>query len=138
MKRVFLSLLLCLAMPAWAEILVPARTIRAKQIITAEDVVLKTATVDGAIADLADVVGQEARVALYPGRPIRFGDVGPPAIIGRNDLVTLIFDRGGLSISTEGRALGRGSEGDVIRAMNLTSRSTVTGRIRSDGAIEVH
>lgn len=138
MKRVLLSFLLCLAMPAWAEILVPARTIRAKQIISAEDVLLKTATVDGAIADLADVVGQEARVALYPGRPIRFGDVGPPAIVGRNDLVTLIFDRGGLSISTEGRALGRGSEGDVIRAMNLTSRSTVTGRIRSDGAIEVH
>lgn len=138
MKRLLAPLLICLALPAWADILVPARTIRAKQIITAEDVVPKSADVDGAVSDLADVVGQEARVALYPGRPIRFGDIGPPAIVGRNDLVTLIFNSGGLSISTEGRALGRGSEGDVIRAMNLSSRTTVSGRIRSDGAIEVY
>ena len=101
-----------------AEILVPVRTIRAKEIISADDVIWKSVILDGAIADLTDVVGQEARVALYPGRPIRRGDVGPPAIIDRNDVVVLVFAKGGLRIMAEGRSLGRGAAGDLIRVMN--------------------
>ncbi|NDW46046.1 flagellar basal body P-ring formation chaperone FlgA [Ruegeria sp. PrR005] len=132
-----LALALCLPQAATAEILVPSRTIRAKAIIGPEDLVLKSVDMAGVYADPSEVVGQEARVALYPGRPIRYDDIGPPAIVDRNDLVTLYFDRGSLVISTEGRALGRGAAGDVIRVMNLSSRTTVSGQIRPDGSIEV-
>lgn len=124
--------------PTLAEILVPARTIRAKEIIGAQDLVPKSADVPGAVAHPDEIIGQEARVALYPGRPIRFSDIGPPAIVDRNDVVPLIFNHGGLTITTEGRAMGRGATGEIIRVMNLSSRSTVTGRIRPDGSIEVH
>ncbi|MBJ6371898.1 flagellar basal body P-ring formation chaperone FlgA [Sedimentitalea arenosa] len=120
-----------------ADILVPVRTIRAKEIVSADDLVPKDVEIEGALSDVRDIVGQEARVALYAGRPVRPGDVGPPAIVSRNDLVTLVFLKGGLRIATEGRALGRGSEGEIIRAMNLSSRTTVSGRIQSDGSIEV-
>ena len=130
-------LALFLAQTAAAEVLVPTRTIRAKEIIGAEDLMLKSAVVPGSYTDPDEVVGQEARVALYPGRPIRYDDVGPPAIVDRNDLVTLFFDNGPLVITTEGRALGRGAAGDVIRVMNLTSRTTVSGQIRPNGSIEV-
>lgn len=135
--RGILLILLGLSMPAQADILVPVRTIRAKEIITASDIALKSVEVPGALADPENLVGQEARAVLYPGRPIRPGDVGPPAIISRNDLVTLVYVRSGLQILTEGRALGRGAAGEVIRAMNNASRTTITGRIRPDGSIEV-
>lgn len=130
-------LALVLAQTATAEVLVPTRTIRAKEIIGAEDLMLKSAEVPGSFTDPAEVIGQEARVALYAGRPIRYADIGPPAIVDRNDLVTLFFDNGPLVITTEGRALGRGAAGDVIRVMNLTSRTTVSGQIRPNGSIEV-
>ncbi|AAV93502.1 flagellar basal body P-ring formation protein FlgA [Ruegeria pomeroyi] len=130
-------LALVLAQTAAAEVLVPTRTIRAKEIIGAEDLMLKSAEVPGSFTDPAEVIGQEARVALYAGRPIRYADIGPPAIVDRNDLVTLFFDNGPLVITTEGRALGRGAAGDVIRVMNLTSRTTVSGQIRPNGSIEV-
>lgn len=120
-----------------ADILVPARTIRAKEIIAAEDLVPKEVEIDGALSDPRDIVGQEARVALYAGRPVRIGDVGPPAIVSNNDVVTLVFFKGALRIETEGRALGRGALGETIRVMNLSSRATVTGRISGDGSIEV-
>jgi len=126
-------LALVLAQTAAAEVLVPTRT---KEIIGAEDLMLKSAEVPGSFTDPAEVIGQEARVALYAGRPIRYADIGPPAIVDRNDLVTLFFDNGPLVITTEGRALGRGAAGDVIRVMNLTSR-TVSGQIRPNGSIEV-
>ncbi|WP_171175503.1 flagellar basal body P-ring formation chaperone FlgA [Ruegeria sp. HKCCD8929] len=138
MRRLFQILLVISALPAWADIVVPARTIRAKEVISTEDLAVNSADVEGAVSDPNDVIGLEARVALYAGRPIRLTDVGPPAIVDRNDLVTLIFDHGALSIKTEGRALGRGSAGEVIRVMNLSSRTTVSGRIRPDGSIEVN
>ncbi|WP_170761308.1 flagellar basal body P-ring formation chaperone FlgA [Ruegeria lacuscaerulensis] len=120
-----------------AEIVVPTRTIRAKEIISAGDLEIKAQQVPGAASNPDVLIGQEARIALYPGRPIREGDVGPPALVNRNDLVVLVFDRRPLSITAEGRALGRGAVGDRIRVMNLASRTTVTGFIRPDGQIEV-
>jgi flagella basal body P-ring formation protein FlgA len=125
------------AQPVWADILVPLRTIRVKEIILATDLTFKPVNVAGALSDANEVVGMEARVPLYPGRPMRPSDIGPPAIIDRNDLVILSFHRGALTIMAEGRALGRGSEGEWIKVMNLASRSTVTGRVNADGSVEV-
>lgn len=138
MKLVFAILAIVLAQAAAAEVLVPARNIRPKEIIAPSDLMVKNVDVPGAVTTMDEVVGQEARVALYVGRPIRQGDFGPPAIVERNDLVTLIFRNGTLTIATEGRALGRGAEGEAIRVMNLSSRTTVSGRVRADGSIEVH
>ncbi|MEO9777871.1 MAG: flagellar basal body P-ring formation chaperone FlgA [Sedimentitalea sp.] len=138
MKRLTLTLLMLAAPELGAEILVPVRTIRAKEIIGPADFVIKEVAVAGALTDPRDLIGQEARVALYPGRPVRAGDIGPPAIVGRNDIVSLVFIQGPLRIMTEGRSLGRGAAGESIRAMNLSSRTTVTGRIQSDGSIEVY
>ncbi|MVO17901.1 flagellar basal body P-ring formation chaperone FlgA [Parasedimentitalea huanghaiensis] len=137
MRLTLTFLAILMAQTSWADTLVPVRTIRAKQIISAEDLAYKSVDIAGAFSDPADVVGQEARVSLYAGRPVRPGDIGPPAIVERNDLVTLKFRRGGLLIATEGRSLGRGSEGEIIRAMNLSSRTTISGRISADGSIEV-
>ena len=132
--------LLFLILPglAVAESIVPVRTIRAKEVISAEDLAIKPVRVDGAYENAADIIGQEARVALYAGRPVRYGDVGPPAIVARNEIVALIYTKGGLRIVTEGRSLGRGAAGDTIRAMNIASRSTVAGKILADGSIEVY
>jgi flagella basal body P-ring formation protein FlgA len=137
MRVLLLGLTLMAPVGALAEIVVPTRTIRAKEIISHADLETKPRDLPGAVTDPNALIGQEARVALYPGRPIRAADVGPPALVDRNDLVVLVFSSQPLSITTEGRALGRGAVGDRIRVMNLSSRTTVTGRIRSDGQIEV-
>ena len=137
MKSALLFLVLLASSPVCAEIIVPARTIRAREIITAENLISNLADIAGTLSDPLEIVGQEARVVLYAGRPIRPGDIGPPAIINRNDLITLIFSKGSLRIVTEGRALGRGAVGETVRAMNIVSRMTVTGTIMADGTIEV-
>lgn len=138
MRFLYLTLALAMPMAAQAEMVVSTRTIRAKEIISAADLDMKATNASGAITNPQDLIGQEARVALYPGRPIRDSDVGPPAIVDRNDLVLLVFNRRPLSITAEGRALGRGAVGDRIRVMNLSSRTTVTGHIRPDGQVEVN
>ena len=122
---------------AVAETLVAARTIRAQELIGPDDLVVRDVQMAGGISDPSMVVGMEARVALYAGRPIRLGDIGPPSVVDRNDVIPLIYSSGGLRITTEGRALGRAGPGDVIRVMNLSSRTTVTARIDQQGAAHV-
>lgn len=131
------ALLMLLAAPAAAEIVVPVRTIAPQTVIAAEDLALSDAVVPGAVADPALAIGLEARVALYPGRPIRPGDLAPPAVVERNALLPLIYRSGGLLITAEGRALDRAGAGELIRVMNLASRATVTARLGLDGAAYV-
>lgn len=117
--------------------LVAARTIRAQSLIAPADLALIEGTMPGGFTSPEEVLGLEARVAIYAGRPILPGDVGPPALIERNQTVTLIYRRGPLTIVAEGRALGRGGAGDSLRAMNIASRTTVTGRVAEDGSVLV-
>ncbi len=126
-----------LAPPAAAETLVAARTIRSQAILTPADLAVIERTVPGTLAHADEAVGLETRVVLYAGRPIRHGDVGPPAIVERNQIVTLVYSRGPLTIAAEARALGRAGAGDILRVMNLASRTTVSGVVHADGTVRV-
>lgn len=125
------------ALPVLADTVIATRTVRANQIIMEMDVTFAAGDLETGFSRLSDVIGQEARVALYAGRPVLVGDIGPPAVVARNQIVPLRYSAHGISISTEGRALERGAVGDRIRVMNLGSRATLFGQIRGDGTIEV-
>ena len=105
--------------------------------ITEADVTLRPVQTPNGFSSVRDVVGQEARVVLYAGRAIQVDDIGPPAIVARNQVVRLYFAAGGLEISTEGRALERGAIGDWVRIMNLSSRTTIQGQVLADGSVRV-
>jgi len=120
-----------------AETVVATQTIRPQQIIPESAVRLDSAQVPGAHTDLQDVIGQEARYAIYPGRAVMRGAVGEPAVVDRNQNVELIYAYGGLRIVAEGRSLGRGAIGDRIRVMNIDSRTVLFGIISETGAILV-
>ena len=122
---------------AQADTLVPTRTLRAHTLVAPEDLTVLPAITPGALRDPAEAIGLEARSTLYANRPIRPEDLGPAALIDRNQIVTLSYGTGLLTILTEGRALARGGEGDVIRVMNLASRTTVSGRVAADGRVQV-
>lgn len=123
--------------PAIADTVVSTRTIRPNQLITEMDVTFAATDLQNGFSRLADVIGQEARVAIYAGRPVLMGDIGPPAVITRNQIVLIKYRSHGVRIATEGRALERGAIGDRIRIMNLGSRATLFGQIQADGSIEV-
>lgn len=136
MRFVFAAVFL-LAGPVQADVVVPAHPIRANMVISENDLLLNNDNISGAFSDLSAVVGLEAKVTLYPGRPIKLGDVGPPAIIERNQPVKMTFSNAGLIIQTEGRAMQRAGVGERIRVMNIDSRTIVSGVVSESGQIEV-
>ena len=125
------------AVAAQSQTLVAAKNLRAQSIIGPEDLVVMERSIPGTYGIVDDIIGMEARVTLYAGRPIRIDQIGPPAVIERNQIVTLLYRRGGLSIAAEARALGRAGAGDRLRVMNLASKSTVVGIVQSNGTVTV-
>jgi flagella basal body P-ring formation protein FlgA len=140
MTRVLLLTLVMMAMPTGplrADAVVATTTIRSSSPIAAQDVAVVPDIIPGALSDPGHAIGMEARINLYPGRPIRAEDLQPPAVINRNDIVTLRFNAGGLLISTDGRALDRAAEGQRLRVINLASRVTVTATATAPGLAQV-
>ncbi|QPM91287.1 flagellar basal body P-ring formation chaperone FlgA [Pseudooceanicola algae] len=133
----FLLPLLLLAPTLHAETVFATRTMRAQTVIGPDDLTLRDMEVPGALSSLDGLIGLETRQSLYAGRPIRPGDLGPPALIDRNQIISLVYDKGGLMIVAEARALGRGGDGETLRVMNLSSRQVVNGVIQPDGTVKV-
>ena len=92
---------------------------------------------NGIADDPVQVIGQEARQAIYAGRPIRLTEIGPPAVIERNQIVPIVFQKNGLQITAEGRSLSRAAPGEKVRVMNMSSRNTVNGWVGPDGTVFV-
>lgn len=134
MRGLALVLALALAGPASAEILA-LRTLPAGSIIDAGDIDPGEGTL---LAEVEAILGQQTRTIIYAGRAISPAQLAPPRLVERNQIVTLAYDAGSLSIRTEGRALAAGAAGEVIRVMNVASRSTVLATIRADGVLTVN
>jgi flagella basal body P-ring formation protein FlgA len=136
MRLMFTSLallLIALQSVGRADTVIAAGTIRGQSLIMPSDVALVDGTTPGALSTLEAAIGMEAAVNLYAGRPIRPGDLRAPAIVERNALVTLRYEHGGLLAVTDGRALDRAAQGEVLRVLNLTSRATVTAIAAAPG-----
>lgn len=136
MKRI-LWILALMAQPAWAQSVVALSGIRAQSVITPEMVALAEPETIGAFSELDDVIGLETRVNIYPGRPIMLDALGAPAILERNQAVIMRFQRGALTIYSEGRVLDRAGVGERVRVMNEDSKTVIFGRVSADGTIEV-
>jgi len=133
-------ILLVCAMSAgvvFAQSVTPVRAIRSQSVLAAEDLALDEEAVPGGVASIEEAAGLEARVALYPGRPILASQLRAPALVERNAVVRMAYRSGPLRIVTEGRALDRAAAGEPVRVMNLASKQTVAGVVAADGSIEV-
>ncbi len=140
--RLWLAYLICPALLLWPAMVVPdtlvaTRLIRATDILRPGDVAFAAPPVVGAASDPDQVIGLEARVAIYPGRPVRLADLGPAAVIERNDIVRMLYRRNGLMILSEGRAMARAALGESVTVMNLSSRQSVQGVVTASGLVEV-
>ncbi|MEM6481201.1 MAG: flagellar basal body P-ring formation chaperone FlgA [Pseudomonadota bacterium] len=139
MLRALLVLVIACLAPkiALTDTIVAAHTIRAQSILTARDLAFKDTEIAGGVTDPSQIIGKESRVALYAGRPIKLKDLGPPALVTRNQVVQIVFQSKSLNIATEGRSLGRAGKGEYVKVMNLTSRNTVFGVVSADGRVFV-
>lgn len=89
------------------------------------------------IESRAAIVGKIARRTLLPGAPIPWNAVTEPKAVLNGAKIRIVFEEGGLNITTYGAALQSGSVGEIISVRNLDSGYTVTGTVQSDGSVRV-
>lgn len=120
-----------------ADSVVALKTLQPREIVRAEHVALHDIDIPGAATALDEVVGSEVIRAVYAGRPVLTENLTAPASVERNAQVRAVYSLNGLLIEIEARALERGAAGDVIRAMNLSSRTTIAAEVQQDGHLRV-
>lgn len=126
-----------LADAASAESLVAIRPLAPQTVLSEADLTSVEAVIPGAVTRLQDAVGLQVKRPIPAGRPILDRDIGPAVIVGRNEMVRLRYIDGALEIASEGRALDKGGAGEVIRVMNVGSRSVIQGRVLADGSVAI-
>lgn len=123
------------------EVVILKRPVERRQVIQAADVAIervdrRRALRAGGLA-LEDVVGMAATRALRAGDTVAVSDVEPPRLVARGELVTLTYERPGMSLTARGRALADGTLGATVTVLNEQSRRTVEGVVAAGGLVRV-
>lgn len=124
------------------EMPVPVRRIRPGDIIEAADLTTIRLPLDRAgaafVASADALIGQSPRRQMPAGRLIQVGAVGAPIVVQRNRPVTLVYEDGALLLAARGRALQEGGVGDLVRVMNVSSSTVVTGMVTGAETVSVN
>jgi flagellar basal body P-ring formation protein FlgA len=115
------------------------RPIERGEVLKASDLtIVKRPKSDGPmITDLHAAIGLAARHQLHAGQPLHDDDLMKPALVQRNDNVTIIYEAPGLTLTLRGQAQDGGALGDTISVQNVQSKRMVQGVITGPGRVTV-
>ncbi|MEM6649925.1 MAG: flagellar basal body P-ring formation chaperone FlgA [Pseudomonadota bacterium] len=99
--------------------------------------IIEARHLDGASADVSQLVGRQVTRSIYEGKPVLLTNTKEADLVERNSIVRIIGRKGPLKIETKGRALGAGAAGTEIMVMNMESRRTVAARVVGPNTVEV-
>ncbi|MBR0957414.1 flagellar basal body P-ring formation chaperone FlgA [Bradyrhizobium japonicum] len=122
------------------EVAVLTRDIDRAELLKSSDVSLERrpkAEVAGEPASRDRTLGMQLRRAMRAGTPIRIADIVKPDFVLRDQAVTIIYQVPGLYLTTRGKAIENGAEGDSVSVLNLQSKRTLTGIVTGRGQVTV-
>lgn len=123
------------------EVVVPKRQIARGETLGKDDVLVERRPRDGQggeiISDSRAAIDKVARRALLAGVPLRASDVQREEIVGKGDLVTIVYEAPGLMITLRGKANEAGAMGDVVSVTNPQSKRVLQGKVSGPGRVSV-
>jgi len=126
---------------ATAPAIVATRRLAVGEVVKPEDAKLVQLRAErvrpGTAQRLEDVVGMQLRRPIGTDLPFMGADLMEAHVITKNEIVTMIVDGPGLSLTTQGRALESASRGGRLSVMNLTSRNVVEAEAIGPGRVQV-
>ena len=120
---------------------VPSRTLGRGDILRRSDLELKPIPLEklpsDSVTEIASLVGMEARASLRSGQPISQSNVGSQILIHRGDLIEIRVLGGGVSVSTNAKAVGNGAKGELIELETTNPRKRLVARVAGIGMAEI-
>lgn len=117
------------------DVLTYARNIGAGETVAAEDLVWGKAAMapSDAPRDPDAVIGLAARRPLRAGAAALAHDVSAPQIIKAGEVITVLFQAEGVSLSLQGKALGSAGIGETLNVENTVSKRTIQAVVTGPG-----
>jgi len=122
------------------EVAVLTRDIDRTELLKASDVAQERrpkAEVTGEPASRDRTLGMQLRRPMRAGMPIRVADIVKPDFVVRDQAVTIIYQVPGVYLTTRGKAIESGAEGDTVSVINLQSKRTLTGIVTGRGQVTI-
>ena len=91
----------------------------------------------GYLQNIDDVVGKRLKTGIRAGEVIFSRLIEEPPVIKRGDLVTILSQSRGITVTVSGEAKNNGARGDLLRVKNLMSRKEITGRVIDEKTVMV-
>jgi flagella basal body P-ring formation protein FlgA len=90
-----------------------------------------------ALGTTHEAIGFAVRSAIRAGAPLRRADLMKPQLVHRDDNITLVYEVPGILLTTRGKALEAGAEGDVISVLNVQSKRTIQGTVTGPNRVNL-
>lgn len=89
------------------------------------------------IGDVKAAAGMAVRHELRPGQALRGADLMKPAIVQSHDIVAIVYQAPGLTLTLRGQAQQSGALGDEINVVNMETKRVVQGIVIGSGEVRV-
>lgn len=89
----------------------------------------------GVVTDVTRLASVVARRPLRPGQILRADDLTGRDLVERNQKVTILYERPGISLSLTGKAMAAGPAGAVVPVQNVTSKRTFDAVVTGPGVV---
>jgi len=89
------------------------------------------------VAGLDQLVGMTLNRQSREGMLLRASDVSVPLAVAKNDLVTIYYRQGPLTLTVKGQAVTGAAEGGPVQVLNLMSRRVISATAIAPGAVQV-
>jgi flagella basal body P-ring formation protein FlgA len=114
----------------------PAGTVLTPDHIVMRPLPLRQADAQG-IPAMDQLVGMALNRQSREGMLLRASDVSTPQLVAKNDLVTIYYRQGPMTLTVKGQAVTGASEGAPLQVLNLVSRRVISATAIAPGAVEV-
>ncbi len=117
------------------DVLTYARNLAAGEIVQAADVVWGTAAAAPADApsDADAVIGMAAKRPLRAGAVVAARDIGAAQVVKAGEIITVLYEAEGISLSLQGKAMAAGGVGETIAVLNTTSKKSIQAVVTGAG-----
>jgi flagella basal body P-ring formation protein FlgA len=83
------------------------------------------------------IVGMSLNRQSREGMLLRASDISPPLAVAKNDIVTIVYRRGPMTLTVKGQAVTGASRGSSLQVLNLMSKRVINATAVAPGTVEV-
>ena len=117
------------------DVLTYAHNLAAGEIVQPADLIWGKAAAAPADApsDAEAVIGMAAKRALRAGATVAARDVGAAQVVKPGEIITVLYEAEGVSLSLQGKAMAAGGVGETIAVLNTNSKKTIQAVVTGPG-----